>query len=93
MAVSYSGYGVGWCETGQGRIGGAPWERRDTYIENSPFLYSDRVERRVYRRESHRQRVWSAANAQDFYERMLAWFDEHMAGGAPDAWRATASGA
>ena len=35
--------GVGWCETGQARLGGSPWERRDAYIENSPFFYLDRV--------------------------------------------------
>ena len=29
--------------SGQGRIGGTPWEVRDRYIENSPFFYLDRV--------------------------------------------------
>ena len=34
---------IGWCETGQARLGGSPWENRDAYIENSPFFYLDRV--------------------------------------------------
>lgn len=34
---------TGWAETGQGRIGGSLWEKRDSYIENSPLFYLDRV--------------------------------------------------
>ena len=34
---------IGWCETGQARLGGSPWENRDAYIENSPFFYLNRV--------------------------------------------------
>ena len=34
---------TGWCETGQARLGGSPWENRAAYIENSPFFYLDRV--------------------------------------------------
>jgi dipeptidyl aminopeptidase/acylaminoacyl peptidase len=34
---------LGWLEGGQGRAGGALWERRDAYIENSPLFYLDRV--------------------------------------------------
>ena len=34
---------IGWCETGQARLGGSLWENRDAYIENSPFFYLDRV--------------------------------------------------
>jgi dipeptidyl aminopeptidase/acylaminoacyl peptidase len=34
---------LGWCETGQGRLGGSLWERRAAYIENSPLFYLDRV--------------------------------------------------
>ena len=34
---------IGWCETGQARLGGSPWENRAAYIENSPFFYLDRV--------------------------------------------------
>jgi dipeptidyl aminopeptidase/acylaminoacyl peptidase len=34
---------LGWAESGQGRMGGTPWEARDTYIENSPLFYLDRV--------------------------------------------------
>ncbi|GLV55453.1 hypothetical protein KDH_22970 [Dictyobacter sp. S3.2.2.5] len=35
---------LGWCESGQGRMGGTLWEKRDTYIENSPIFYLDRVQ-------------------------------------------------
>jgi dipeptidyl aminopeptidase/acylaminoacyl peptidase len=35
---------IEWAETGQGRMGGTIWDRRAAYIENSPFLYLDRVE-------------------------------------------------
>lgn len=34
---------VRWAETGQGRLGGSLWERRDAYVENSPLFYLDRV--------------------------------------------------
>jgi dipeptidyl aminopeptidase/acylaminoacyl peptidase len=34
---------VSWLETGQGRMGGNPWELRTRYTENSPFFYLDRV--------------------------------------------------
>jgi dipeptidyl aminopeptidase/acylaminoacyl peptidase len=30
-------------EAGQGRMAGTPWNSRDTYIENSPFLQADQV--------------------------------------------------
>jgi len=36
--------GVAWAETGQGGMGGTPWQYRNRYIENSPFYYLDRVE-------------------------------------------------
>ena len=36
--------GVAWAETGQGGMGGTPWEYRNRYIENSPFYYLDHVE-------------------------------------------------
>ena len=109
---------LGWCETGQGRIGGTPWDKRDAYIENSPFYYLDRVETpvllvagerdetfgrgareafvglrrlgkrvelRTYRRESHWPGAWSAADARDYYERVLDWFEEHLKPVASDA--------
>jgi dipeptidyl aminopeptidase/acylaminoacyl peptidase len=33
-----------WAETGQGRMGGTPWQHRERYIENSPVFYLDRIE-------------------------------------------------
>ena len=39
-----STYLLPWAETGQGRMGGTPWEMRDRYIENSPMFYLDRVQ-------------------------------------------------
>ncbi|MGH7357282.1 MAG: prolyl oligopeptidase family serine peptidase, partial [Candidatus Rokuibacteriota bacterium] len=36
-------YGLAWSESGQGRMGGSPWEFRERYLDNSPFLYLDRV--------------------------------------------------
>ncbi len=39
-----STYLLPWAETGQGRMGGTPWEIRDRYIENSPMFYLDRVQ-------------------------------------------------
>ena len=34
---------LGWCESGQARLGGSLWENRDAYIENSSLFYLDRV--------------------------------------------------
>ena len=33
-----------WCEFPGGRTGGTPWEKREKYIENSPFFLLDQVE-------------------------------------------------
>jgi dipeptidyl aminopeptidase/acylaminoacyl peptidase len=37
-------YGLAWSESGQGRMGGSPWEFRERYLENSPIFYLDRVQ-------------------------------------------------
>ncbi|MEM6552683.1 MAG: prolyl oligopeptidase family serine peptidase [Planctomycetota bacterium] len=34
----------GWVKSGQGATGGTPWEKRETYIQNSPYFYLDKVE-------------------------------------------------
>jgi dipeptidyl aminopeptidase/acylaminoacyl peptidase len=44
MRDDASAYGVAIAERGQGAMGGAPWERRESYIENSPFFYFDRIQ-------------------------------------------------
>jgi dipeptidyl aminopeptidase/acylaminoacyl peptidase len=44
MAEDASAYGVAIAERGQGAMGGTPWERRESYIENSPFFYFDRIQ-------------------------------------------------
>jgi len=36
-------YGLAWAETGQGRMGGSPWEVQQRYLDNSPILLLDRV--------------------------------------------------
>lgn len=43
LAPDGTNYGLAWAETGQGRMGGHPWEYRERYIENSPIFYLDRV--------------------------------------------------
>ena len=43
LANDGTNYGLAWAEQGQGRMGGTPWEFRDRYLENSPYLYLDRV--------------------------------------------------
>ena len=40
--------GIGWAETGQGRMGGSLWEQRQRYIDNSPLFYLDKVETPVF---------------------------------------------
>jgi dipeptidyl aminopeptidase/acylaminoacyl peptidase len=35
---------VGWCEGGQGRMDGTPWQCRERYIRNSPFFFLDHVQ-------------------------------------------------
>jgi dipeptidyl aminopeptidase/acylaminoacyl peptidase len=34
---------IAWSESGQGRMGGSPWEFPERYIENSPVFHLDRV--------------------------------------------------
>jgi dipeptidyl aminopeptidase/acylaminoacyl peptidase len=36
-------WGIGVTEDGQGLMRGTPWQRRDKYIENSPYFYLDRI--------------------------------------------------
>jgi dipeptidyl aminopeptidase/acylaminoacyl peptidase len=43
MSADGGAFGIGWSETGQGLMGGTPWQFRDRYIENSPITYLDRV--------------------------------------------------
>lgn len=43
LAPDGTNYLLPWAETGQGRMGGTPWEHRSRYIENSPSFYLDRV--------------------------------------------------
>jgi dipeptidyl aminopeptidase/acylaminoacyl peptidase len=43
LEPSGANYGLAWAESGQGRMGGNPWEFRERYLENSPILYLDRV--------------------------------------------------
>jgi dipeptidyl aminopeptidase/acylaminoacyl peptidase len=44
MAKDGSTYEVSIMETGQGLMGGTPWQFRDRYIENSPIFHLDRIE-------------------------------------------------
>ncbi|MGH7527651.1 MAG: S9 family peptidase [Gemmatimonadales bacterium] len=44
LAPDGTNYGLPWAESGQGRMGGSPWEYRERYLENSPFYHLDRVE-------------------------------------------------
>lgn len=36
--------GIGWAETGQGRMSGSLWEHRQQYIDNSPIFHLDKIE-------------------------------------------------
>ena len=44
LAPDGTNYGLEWSESGQGRMGGSPWEFRERYLENSPIFYLNRVE-------------------------------------------------
>lgn len=44
MAEDGSAYGTSVLEKGQGLMGGAPWEFRERYIENSPIFYLNRIQ-------------------------------------------------
>lgn len=44
MSRNGSAYGTAISESGQGLMGGVPWQMRDRYIENSPIFYLDRIE-------------------------------------------------
>jgi dipeptidyl aminopeptidase/acylaminoacyl peptidase len=35
--------GIAWSESGQGRMGGSPWEFRERYLGNSPIFSLDRI--------------------------------------------------
>ncbi len=37
------GFGPAWADSGQGKMGATVWQRRDRYVENSPYFYLDRL--------------------------------------------------
>jgi dipeptidyl aminopeptidase/acylaminoacyl peptidase len=43
MRSDGAAFGIGWSETGQGLMGGTPWQYPDRYVENSPITHLDRV--------------------------------------------------
>jgi dipeptidyl aminopeptidase/acylaminoacyl peptidase len=105
---------TGWFETGQGAMGGPPWEHPERYRWSSPISYVDRVttplllvhgteddaywqsvemyaglarqgkEARFlsYEGAGHWFGAWPREMLQDFWARILAWFDEHLGAGA-----------
>jgi dipeptidyl aminopeptidase/acylaminoacyl peptidase len=44
MEENGSAFGVAVAERGQEAMGGTPWQRREAYIENSPFFYFERIQ-------------------------------------------------
>jgi dipeptidyl aminopeptidase/acylaminoacyl peptidase len=114
LSPSGDSFGVGWCEEGQGLMGGTPWQYRQRYIDNSPFFFLDQVKtplllihggadetvpsylsgeifvglRRLgkeavlalYDGEDHWEGGWSYPNQVDYLQRILIWFDTHLAG-------------
>lgn len=113
LAPDGTNYGLAWAESGQGRMGGTPWEFRDRYIDNSPLFRLDRVDTPVlivhgteddavpafladqvftglrrlgktvtylrYQGEDHWEGGWRYENQIDVLNRVLAWFDRHLA--------------
>lgn len=43
MTADGVAFGIGWSETGQGLMGGTPWQYAERYVQNSPITYLDRV--------------------------------------------------
>lgn len=43
MEPAGTNWKISWAEENQGKIGGTPWNRRERYIENSPFFFLDRL--------------------------------------------------
>ena len=43
LAPDGTNYGLEWAESGQGRMGGSPWDFRERYVDNSPIFFLDRV--------------------------------------------------
>ncbi len=112
MRADGGAFGIGWSETGQGLMGGTPWQYRDRYLANSPWFFLDQVAtplfivqgaldrtvpawqadavfvalRRLgkevvyakYEGEDHWQGTWGRANAIDYWQRVIDWFDRHL---------------
>lgn len=101
---------TGWFETGQGAMGGPPWEHPERYVANSPVFHLDRVTTPLllahsaaddaywqsvemyaglarlgreavllrYEDADHYFGAWSDEKLRDFWERVFAWYDEHL---------------
>jgi dipeptidyl aminopeptidase/acylaminoacyl peptidase len=67
MREDGSTVGIGWSESGQGRIGGSPWEVRDRYVANSPFFFLDRVTAPVLLLHGGADRTVLAARAEETF--------------------------
>ena len=44
MTADGTAFGIGWSETGQGLMGGTPWQHAERYVQNSPISYLHRVQ-------------------------------------------------
>lgn len=84
---------IGWAETGQGRMGGSPWEVQDRYLANSPFFFLDRVNTPLLIQHGAADRIVSAARAEETFIALrrlgkpVVFVRYEGEGHAPNSWK------
>lgn len=85
---------TGWAETGQGRMGGSPWEFQDRYIANSPFFFLDKITTPLLIQHGAGDRIVSIARAEETFIALrrlgkpVVFVRYEGEGHAPDSWKA-----
>lgn len=84
---------IGWAETGQGRMGGSPWEFQDRYITNSPFFFLDRVNTPLLIQHGAADHIVSVARAEETFIALrrlgkpVVFVRYEGEGHAPNSWK------
>lgn len=94
MRTDGSASSIGWAETGQGRMGGSPWEFKDLYIANSPFFFLDRVNTPLLIQHGAADRIVSVGRAEETFIALrrlgkpVVFVRYEGEGHAPNSWKA-----
>lgn len=68
MGPGGSNFNMRWSETGQGRMGGTPWQDWKRYLDNSPYVNADKIKSPLLLIHGERDDVCPAPEASKLYQ-------------------------